>query len=1059
MSFDFEGAIADAEIAGDPDKAQRMRDRWAVSKGEVDPRIARATAPVAAVDPADQYAEDNGLTYYSDLRAANEGRVTNEELDMQRRALLQGATFGLADDIYAAGASIGALFESPDVEAGTNDDRPWFGADSRLEDFWDSKKTITQELKAERDAYAQENQGEALLLELVGGALTGGAGATRAAAATTARAAAAGANTAVAAGAGAGAAGAAEGLVYGIGTLDHQFNDGTSAAKHIATSTLFGGVGGATLGFAAKAVSNKVAANRVFKTAQKDADTMSARQAGMNEIKDAVDNMRADNPSLSPTELVNKVHADTSIGSRYTTDQMRAAMVANSDRAGPLTPTEHKLMKEMTDARVTGTPAEESAKLGKGGAFGESMEYIFGSVRTRISNIDKATGQRLDYSDANIMAKNRDRLSRVEGMEGVTKNPLLHSEFKKLYDADDAEGITAMFNRHGDEKMIRGWAQTRKVMAEMGDELDSVGFPGWGQGGQLPRVVKDPEGLARRLGSLPKAQKTFEADFIAMVDKTEAAKNYTIKTYAQAKERFGEEATHEWMGEWVQKNKNRGGAKAAQIGTTKGREIETITDDISEFYADPLESISRTIKDITNNVEERRFFGNGSGEGQRVVGLGDNASIDIDLGITKYMADLGIDATNPQYDMMKTLLESRFKTSKQSPNAAVRAVKNLGLLSSLGNMKSAMIQLADIPQSFRVNGFRESLSAIAETAQEVFTKANPNKINAKNLGAAGEINASFETAGDVGKLAKGLDVALTVSGFKTIDRAGKSIFLKSAHKKAVGLATKNPVEFKKQYGDMFGPNTDALIKELSDPNHIYKMSGDAKALLLSELADIQPIFMSNMPQGFMNHPNGRLAYVLKSFALQQTDILRREVVQEMKKGNVVQGARNLRNYALATGLPTYVINEGRQAIWSNNEDPIELGAGDITMGVFWHMLSSSTAGIANQYAIENLSNSNGAGDAVGGYFVPSIGVLGGAISDVFTALSTDWDEETMEFANLDTVRQLPMVGEFINDYFGDGLEKKAQRYHKRQGGAPAGRNTRVDRSSSSKRPTSGSGRP
>ena len=47
MSFDFEGAIADAEIAGDPDKAQRMRDRWAVSKGEVDPRIARATAPVA----------------------------------------------------------------------------------------------------------------------------------------------------------------------------------------------------------------------------------------------------------------------------------------------------------------------------------------------------------------------------------------------------------------------------------------------------------------------------------------------------------------------------------------------------------------------------------------------------------------------------------------------------------------------------------------------------------------------------------------------------------------------------------------------------------------------------------------------------------------------------------------------------------------------------------------------------------------------------------------------------------------------------------------------------
>jgi len=1034
MSYDWEGDIADAVISGDAELEQSIRDSWAVSKGEPDPRAARAREPQVAVDPADQYAADNNLTYYSDLRAANEGRITNEELNMQRRTMLQGLTFGLSDDIYAAASAIPTLFDQDPIE-GTSETRPWFGDDSRLEAFWSDKADTTQELKAERDAYAQENPGEALLLELVGGVLTGGAGATRAAAFTTAKAAAAGANTAVAAGVGAGAAGAAEGLVYGIGTLDHQFNDGTAAAKHIATSTLFGGVGGATLGFAAKAVSNKVAAHKVFKEAQQEATTMSARQAGMDEIKDAMDNMRATSPDLSPTDLVNKVHAETGLGARYTTDQMRAAMVANSDRAGPLTAAESQLMKEMTEARVSGTPAEESAKLGKQGAVGQSMEYIFGSVRTRISNIDRFTGQRLDYSDANIMAKNRERLSRVEGMEGIEKNPLLNAEFKKLWDADDADGITAMFNRNGDEKMARGWAQWRAVQKEMGDDLDGVGFSGWGKGGQLPRVVTDPEGLARALGSAPKIQKSFEAEFIAMVNKTEAAKHYTFKSYADAKSSFGEEATGQWMGEWVQKNKGRGSAKAARIGTTKGREIDTITEDISGFYASPLESISRTIKDITNNVEERRFFGGGSGDGQRVTGLGDNASIDVDLGITKYLADRGIKGTDPQYDQMKTLLEARFKNSKKSPNAAVRGIKNIGLMSSLGNVKSAMIQLADIPQSFRVNGFKNSLSAIADTAGEVFTKANPNKINARNLGAAGEINASFETAGDVGKLAKTLDAALTVSGFKTIDRAGKSIFLKSAHKKAVGLATKNPLEFKKQYGDMFGADTDALIRELSDPNHIYKMSGDAKALLLSELADIQPIFMSNMPVGFMNHPNGRLAYTLKSFALQQTDILRREVVQEMKKGNIAKGAKNLTTYALATGLPTYAINEGRQAVFSWGEDPIEMEVADVGMGVFWHMLSSSTAGIGSQYSSSGLANKGGSGDAVGGYFVPSLGILEGAVTDVARVLTKEWDDEKLEFANLETVRALPMVGEFINDYFGDGLEKKAQRYAKRQSGS------------------------
>ena len=70
--------------------------------------------------------------------------------------------------------------------------------------------------------------------------------------------------------------------------------------------------------------------------------------------------------------------------------------------------------------------------------------------------------------------------------------------------------------------------------------------------------------------------------------------------------------------------------------------------------------------------------------------------------------------------------------------------------------------------------------------------------------------------------------------------------------------------------------------------------------------------MLEMPQPYLDHPNGRILYSLKSFMIKQIDIVRREVVQDYKKGNkarAIKKAAVLSAYYSATGLTTQTVKD------------------------------------------------------------------------------------------------------------------------------------------------------
>ena len=110
------------------------------------------------------------------------------------------------------------------------------------------------------------------------------------------------------------------------------------------------------------------------------------------------------------------------------------------------------------------------------------------------------------------------------------------------------------------------------------------------------------------------------------------------------------------------------------------------------------------------------------------------------------------------------------------------------------------------------------------------------------------------------------------------------------------------------------------------------MTDDVKLLLWNDLSDAQPITLSEMPQRYLEMPNGRIIYALKTFGLKQMDLVRRSIVQEAKKGGVENQARAMWRavqYAFFVGGANASMQEVRHIFLTG-----ELGVDDVSDKVF-----------------------------------------------------------------------------------------------------------------------------
>jgi rhodanese-related sulfurtransferase len=542
-----------------------------------------------------------------------------------------------------------------------------------------------------------------------------------------------------------------------------------------------------------------------------------------------------------------------------------------------------------------------------------------------------------------------------------------------------------------------------EVLRGLGDEFESVGIMFERLNDYFPRSVKDVVKLRAKIGaenkSLLDEAKQIYADRkgIDVADIDEAAEAQILDSILA----------------------NRpdllpgGGFKSA-----KERKIPQITDDLLEDYEDPVTALQNYIRFATSNIEERAFFGRGK-----------NGEYDLDADfIDKSVGQIltGEDISSIDLTTLKEIFKARFLAGKQGGAAWSRGARNLSYLTTIVNPFSALIQLGDVGTSMWINGIGDTM---AELLNQV-SRGN-KKLTMKDLGLEDVMAEEFT---NTGKWAVNMHNLFTYSGFRTMDRLGKNIFIGASLRKAQGLAKTKAGKAKlaKDHEDIFGDETDQLIADLESG----EITDNVKKLIWDQLSDAQPISLSEMPLKWLQSPDGRVMYSLKTFALRQigtglkrTLNLYQKGVSQNDAGMKRQALKNLVAYFAIVPTANMTIDEVKDffqyAKPLKGKFGIDVKLKDDTVLDKWSTSILKMFG-ASEYAW-SLIKKGEVGKGVTSIFMPPVRSLDNTGKLIYSM----FDKEAEE---LDTsvIKDLPIMGKVMYYWFGDGIEKEFDKNYKRK---------------------------
>ena len=444
----------------------------------------------------------------------------------------------------------------------------------------------------------------------------------------------------------------------------------------------------------------------------------------------------------------------------------------------------------------------------------------------------------------------------------------------------------------------------------------------------------------------------------------------------------------------------------SKLGNAKKRSIATLDENLKKFYYSAPESLNFYISSAVKEVEKRKFFGKST-----VLDGNNNNKVNLQESVSSYLKTPVLEKLSPdQQSELQLALLARFTMGEMSGSSLTVGAKNAQTMMLLGQPDAALIQLGDMAHAVRVGGLLPTIKSLVPAVR------NKTETSSAELGIIDTISADISTNG---VLSSGVDSVLKWSGFKAMDRLGKDTFISAVYKNNINLAKTNPIKITEKWGTVFGDETLSLIDDLK----AGKMSDNVKLLLFNELSDVQPISLSEMPQVYLNNPDGRIFYALKSFALKQIDIMRREFIQEMAKGNYNEGLKNITNYAVTVGLAG--------GTWSFVRDALQTKELDIDKfddKVFESLMSVL---FLNKYARDRQLSEGGVGGWAWGIATPAIVNLsdeGGAALLELAKKDEDQDPETFNKA----ISKLPVIGKVAYYWMLGGAERKLERERKQE---------------------------
>jgi hypothetical protein len=336
-------------------------------------------------------------------------------------------------------------------------------------------------------------------------------------------------------------------------------------------------------------------------------------------------------------------------------------------------------------------------------------------------------------------------------------------------------------------------------------------------------------------------------------------------------------------------------------GSLQKRLRGRISKDMSRGYHDPHQAFNSYIESIVKQVERQKFYGQ-VGAAKAVVGPnGENLATANSLMVKAFQ---GKEIPNAELEEVAELLFSRFGKGETAPSKWVQNFKNFSYSLLIGNPLSAMTQLGDLALSAHSNGL--GLTATHLVKELAGRGSKLTGIHKETL--MGLENATQEFASTVGSRDL-LDWSLKWSGFKAMDTLGKNVYINAAMAKNQRL---DRADFISKWRSTFdpeavgkrtpAPRTEALFKKVQEFKHINNENReDLGFMLWNELSSAQPISLSQMPKAYLDHPDGRMFFMLNSFTIKVLDIMRREVLVPATRAenrNLTEAAKNFANLAL-----------------------------------------------------------------------------------------------------------------------------------------------------------------
>ena len=612
--------------------------------------------------------------------------------------------------------------------------------------------------------------------------------------------------------------------------------------------------------------------------------------------------------------------------------------------------------------------------------YSKSLDKYLGTLSTRVRNISEPVFGRLRKYEFNTHVKTQKVLTEVEPfLKGMSElAPAVKNRLAGyLYNGNTkaAEGLMKASSPQMYESFVN---QVKNTITRTGDELLESGHTFQKVDNYFPRLVKDYDGLRASLGKaeqgkITKALKDYAAKkdvAVSSLSSTERSEviDLTLRGY----------------------NMDPSGNKPRFL---KPRTMRTVPPEQLQYYASPEESLSMYLRGSVDDIEKRKFFGKSVEESSGGI-------TDPDKSVGTFIDDelaRGAIPAGKEADLTE-LLKSRFVGGAQSPNEVNSFLRNTGYMGTIANPISALTQLGDPAISAALKGFRNTISSMFGTKLVKLIDIGLENVLTKELG------------GDVSKTATALSKMLKGTGFATVDRLGKETYINASLKKATSLvkSKKGEQAFRKRQGKIYGDELEGLVADLKAGN----VTDNVKLYLFNELADIQPIALSEMPQGYLDSPNGRILYMLKSFTLKMYDVVRREIVKEWTQGN--KGTA-IKNAGLLSGYLT-VANTGIQT----SKDMLlgrEVRPEDLPSKSLWSLLG--VLGY-NKYTSERYLERGDVLGAVYNTLTPA--------APIISAIWTVGKELPKDDPNLEpALKGIPVVGPMLYNWFGGGAEKYNER--------------------------------